>query len=121
MGFIFVMFILKDKIRQNLRKYYNTTKTIYIYKKKTTEKKKNEINYCKFLFFQRPQLQTINLNVFSSLKCIFFVKFNIFKALLFSSCFSATTDAEWALLIFSFFHVRRLKFCVVAVYIYRNK
>ena len=34
------MFILRDKIRQNLRKYYNTTKTnIYIYKKKEEEKR----------------------------------------------------------------------------------
>ena len=36
------MFILRDKIRQNLRKYYNTTKTniyIYIYIKKEEEKR----------------------------------------------------------------------------------
>ena len=45
------MFILRDKIRQNLRKYYNTTKT--------KKKGKKEINYGKFLFFQRPQLQFI--------------------------------------------------------------
>ena len=106
------MFILSDKIRQNLRIYYNTTKT-------NKKKKKNKINYCKFFFFERPQLQTINLNVFYSFEVHFFVKFNIFQALLFSNCFSATTDAEWPLLLFSFFHLRRLKFCVVSVYIHK--
>ena len=110
------MFILRDKIRQNLRKCYNTTKT----NKKKKKKKKNEINYSKFFFFERLQLQTINLNVFYSFEVHFFVKFNIFQALLFSSCFSATTDAEWALLPFSFFHLRRLKFCVVTVYIHKT-
>ena len=33
------MFILRDKIRQNLRKYYNTTKT----KKKIKEEKRDEL------------------------------------------------------------------------------
>ena len=73
-----------------------------------------------FFFFERPQLQSINLNVFYSFEVHFFVKFNIFQALLFSSCFSATTDAESALLLFSFFHLRRLKFCVVTVYIHKT-
>ena len=108
------MFILRDKIRQNLRKYYNTTKTNK--KKKKKEEKRDKL--LQVFFSERQQLQTINLNVFFSFEVHFFVKFNIFQALLFSSCFSATTDAEWALLLFSFFHLRRLANLSLFIYIY---
>ena len=77
------MFILRDKIRQNLRKYYSTSKT---------KKKKDKL----LQIFVLPKITSTNYRseCFFPLNCLFFVKFNFFQALLFSSCLSATTDAE---------------------------
>ena len=109
------MFILRDKIRQNLRKYYNTIET----KKRKKEEKRD--NLLQVFVFPKTTITNYKSQCFFPFEVHFFVKFNIFQALLFSSCFIATTDAEWVLLIFSFLHVRRLKFCVATVYILEKK
>ena len=69
-------------------------------KKKKKEEKRDKL--LQVFVLPKTTITNYKSQCFFPFEVHFFVKFNICQALFFSSCFSATTDAEWALLIFSF-------------------
>ena len=68
-------------------------------KKKKKEEKRDKL--LQVFVLPKTTITNYKSQCFFPFEVHFFVKFNISQALFFSSCFSATTDAEWALLIFS--------------------
>ena len=68
-------------------------------KKKKKEEKRDKL--LQVFVLPKTTITNYKSQCFFPFEVYFFVKFNICQALFFSSCFSATTDAEWALLIFS--------------------